>query len=216
MSKQKSAKKTKRSYDADATRKRLLDAAEEEFAQKGIHGARVDYIAQKANANKAMIYLYFNSKEGLYKQVFLNSYRKITEQEELLDLNEKDIPCLTEKLFETYFDFHERNPNFWKFLAWANLTPSAQINAEELKGMSSKVMGHIKSLYTKGQQEGIFDPEIKYESYIFSIMSVCFFYRSNLITMKGTLNLDISEPRNRKKLIKEILKLMEHGLIIKK
>jgi AcrR family transcriptional regulator len=41
--------------DAEATKRRLLDAARDEFAAYGIAGARVDRIAEAAQANKAQI-----------------------------------------------------------------------------------------------------------------------------------------------------------------
>jgi len=55
----------------DDTRESLLSSATEAFAEKGFSGARVGEIAAKANANKAMIYYHFRSKEGLYKAVLL-------------------------------------------------------------------------------------------------------------------------------------------------
>ena len=51
--------------DADATQKRILAAAKKEFAKNGLGGARVDVIAERAKANKRMIYHYFNSKEDV-------------------------------------------------------------------------------------------------------------------------------------------------------
>jgi AcrR family transcriptional regulator len=56
--------------DADATRARLLLAARDEFAAVGIAGARVDRIAAAAASNKAQIYHYFGSKDGLFDAVF--------------------------------------------------------------------------------------------------------------------------------------------------
>ncbi len=56
--------------DAEATRRRLLDAAAAEFARHGIAGARVDRIAAAARANKAQIYHYFGSKDDLFDAVF--------------------------------------------------------------------------------------------------------------------------------------------------
>ena len=50
-------------------RQRILDIATEEFAAKGLAGARVDVIATKASCNKNLIYYYFGSKEGLYDEV---------------------------------------------------------------------------------------------------------------------------------------------------
>ena len=56
-------------YDAQATRRRLLDAAYSEFAQYGIAGARVDRIAEAADSNKAQIYHYFGGKIQLFDAV---------------------------------------------------------------------------------------------------------------------------------------------------
>lgn len=56
--------------DAEATKRRLLEAATAEFAAYGIAGARVDRIATAARSNKAQIYHYFDSKEGLFDAVF--------------------------------------------------------------------------------------------------------------------------------------------------
>ena len=52
-----------------STQEKILTAATEEFAASGASGARVDRIARKAGVNKAMIYYYFRSKDGLYRAV---------------------------------------------------------------------------------------------------------------------------------------------------
>jgi AcrR family transcriptional regulator len=55
--------------DPEATKRRILAAALHEFSAKGISGARVDAIAARAKVNKAMLYYYFGSKEGLFRAV---------------------------------------------------------------------------------------------------------------------------------------------------
>jgi len=77
------------------SRTKILDAALEEFAVKGLAGARVDKIAQNAKINKAMIYYHFSSKEKLYEKVI---EREITEvvHRLRLELKEESDP---EKLF---------------------------------------------------------------------------------------------------------------------
>ena len=52
------------------TEKRILQAATEVFLQKGMGGARMQEIADKAGINKAMLHYYFRSKDRLYEQVF--------------------------------------------------------------------------------------------------------------------------------------------------
>jgi AcrR family transcriptional regulator len=56
--------------DAEDTKRRLLDAAALEFAERGVAGARIDRIAAAARANKALIYAYFGNKEQLFDAVF--------------------------------------------------------------------------------------------------------------------------------------------------
>jgi TetR/AcrR family transcriptional regulator len=55
--------------DPEATKQRILDAALREFSDKGIAGARVDAIAARANVNKRMLYYYFGSKDGLFREI---------------------------------------------------------------------------------------------------------------------------------------------------
>jgi AcrR family transcriptional regulator len=55
--------------DPEATKGRILAAAVREFSAKGISGARVDAIAERARVNKRMLYYYFESKEGLFREI---------------------------------------------------------------------------------------------------------------------------------------------------
>ena len=58
-----------RQRDAERTREALLDAAQAEFAAKGLAGARVSEIAARAGVNKQLISYYFGGKEGLYQAI---------------------------------------------------------------------------------------------------------------------------------------------------
>jgi AcrR family transcriptional regulator len=55
--------------DPEATKERILAAALHEFSAKGISGARVDAIAARAKVNKRMLYYYFGSKDGLFREI---------------------------------------------------------------------------------------------------------------------------------------------------
>ena len=53
----------------EQTVRSILDAAAGEFAETGFEGARVDRIAERAGANKAMIYYHIGDKQALYSRV---------------------------------------------------------------------------------------------------------------------------------------------------
>lgn len=55
--------------DPERTRERILLAAFQEFAAKGLSGARVDQIARRAKINKRMLYHYFGNKRALFHAV---------------------------------------------------------------------------------------------------------------------------------------------------
>lgn len=52
--------------DKDATRQRILEAAEEVFAEKGYHGTVVEDIIRVAKTSKGGFYFHFPSKQGIF------------------------------------------------------------------------------------------------------------------------------------------------------
>ncbi|WP_435017550.1 CerR family C-terminal domain-containing protein [Tundrisphaera sp. TA3] len=59
----------------DDTKARLLEAAGEEFAEKGFDGATVRSICQKAGANLAAVNYHFGDKSQLYIQAVVEAHR---------------------------------------------------------------------------------------------------------------------------------------------
>lgn len=56
--------------DSTNSKQKILEAAEQIFAEAGFDGARVDDIAIKAGVNKALIYYYFESKDAILNELF--------------------------------------------------------------------------------------------------------------------------------------------------
>jgi AcrR family transcriptional regulator len=59
----------------DQTKSKLLEAAGEEFAEKGFDGATVRAICDRAGANLAAVNYHFRDKEHLYEQTVLHAHR---------------------------------------------------------------------------------------------------------------------------------------------
>ena len=51
----------------DERRAQLLDAALDEFFEKGFSAARMDDIARRAKLSKGTLYLYFDSKKAMFQ-----------------------------------------------------------------------------------------------------------------------------------------------------
>src|SRR5580693_1866756 len=77
----------------DATRRQLLEAAGEVFAEVGFRNATVREICQRAGANVAAINYHFGDKETLYVEVLRYAHGKALEKYPLLmDVDESAPP----------------------------------------------------------------------------------------------------------------------------
>jgi len=72
------------------TEHKILNAATEVFQSKGMDGARMQEIADKANINKAMLHYYYRSKQKLFEAVFKTAISIMAPK--LTEIMEKDEP----------------------------------------------------------------------------------------------------------------------------
>ena len=93
----------------DSTEQKIFDAAHEVFTQKGMDGAKMQEIADRAGINKALLHYYYRSKEKLYEAVAkVVLSRAIPAVRQVI---ESDLP-LEEKIrrfVETYIDIISKN-----------------------------------------------------------------------------------------------------------
>jgi AcrR family transcriptional regulator len=136
----------------EATRARILDAARTEFAQYGIAGARVDRIADNARANKAQLYAYFKSKEGLFDAVFAQSLHAIVDA---VPIDGTDLPGYAVRLYDEYLE----HPELVRLAAWSRLErrPTGPLTAEPTPRSAEK-LADIASAQAAGYIDKAFDP----------------------------------------------------------
>jgi AcrR family transcriptional regulator len=129
--------------DAEATKRRILDAAEQEFARYGIAGARVDRIADNAQANKAMLYRYFDSKDRLFEEVF--TQRVLA----LVDETEFDAADLAGYAGRS-FDLYQKHPDVLRLTNWYILERGEVGELEQLKASHRRKIAQIEQAQMEG------------------------------------------------------------------
>jgi|SRR5580692_6603258 AcrR family transcriptional regulator len=103
-----------RTRNPEATKTRLLAAATGEFAAHGIAGARIDRIEAAAKANRALIYSYFGSKDGLFDAVMDAAVTRVLAE---VPFTPADLPAYAGALF----DFLVENPHQLRLATWHRL-----------------------------------------------------------------------------------------------
>lgn len=147
------SKQPRQVRDAEVTKAQILDAAEEEFAKYGLSGARTEAIATRAGVTKAMIYYYFESKEGLYKAVL---QRPATEMHDMLQqLNLEQLPAkeALKKAIEAAIAYEAAHPQ--RGMLWfqeANQTRGKYFK----QGNWQETFAHIIKVLERGMAEGSF------------------------------------------------------------
>ncbi|MEU4191323.1 TetR family transcriptional regulator [Kribbella sp. NPDC026611] len=136
--------------NSDRTRARILAAATEEFAARGIGGARINRIAEVAGCNKAMLYAYFGNKDQLFDAVFSHSVELYLDE---VGFDVDDLPAYAGRVF----DYFEAHPDRLRLSTWYRLErPDGQpleaiiaVNQSRLddlqKGMRRRVVPRVFS-----------------------------------------------------------------------
>jgi AcrR family transcriptional regulator len=135
----------------EATRARIVDAARQEFARYGIAGARVDRIAENARANKAQLYAYFGSKEGLFDTVFSGALEAIVNT---VPVDGDDLPGYAVRLYDEYL----AHPELVRLATWSRLErrPEGQLTADSLPREDEKLQQ-----IAAAQAAGRIDPDLE-------------------------------------------------------
>jgi AcrR family transcriptional regulator len=169
--------------DADATRARILEAAKKEFARSGLGGARVDVIAEKARANKRMIYHYFQSKEGLFQTVLENAYVDIRTAEQKLNLGHLEPRAALERLVRFTWDYYLKNPEFITLINSENLHRAKHLKRSELVQVYSRqFVAMVSDILDRGVATGVFRAGIDPVQLNITIAAIGYYYLTNRFT----------------------------------
>ena len=178
--------------DPEAVRQRILSAALAEFSEKGLGGARVDIIAQRAGANKRMLYHYFGNKDDLFLAVLELAYGEIREAEKALNLDNLSPVDGMRKLVAFTFDYFIQAPHFINLLNSENLHGARHLRrSQAILDMHGPVISLITDLLRRGVAEGVFRGDADPIEVFITNASVGYFYFSNVHTLSVIFNRDL-------------------------
>ena len=195
--------------DPAKNQERILKAATAEFARHGLGGARVDRIAERAGANKRMLYYYYGNKEALFLAVMEASYSRIRNAERSLKLGEIDPVEGIRRLVEFTWAYYLKNPEFLTLLNSENLHQARHIKrSKDIPAMHSPFVATIEDLLKRGVKAGQFRRGVDAVQLYISIASLSYFYQSNRHTLSAVFARDLFAPKHRAERLKHMVELV--------
>jgi AcrR family transcriptional regulator len=178
------------------TRQKILEAGLEEFARYGLGGARVDRIAQRAGANKRMLYYYFGDKDGLFRAALEDRYAHIRSAERSLELEHVEPREALKRLVEFTWNYFLEHPEFMTLLNSENLHKGRHVKkSKRVPEMHSALVETLRTVLRRGERQGIFRKGVDPVQLYISIAGEGYFYLSNRYTLSRIFERDLMAPR---------------------
>ncbi|MCB2195896.1 MAG: TetR/AcrR family transcriptional regulator [Bacteroidetes bacterium] len=159
------------------TEQKILDAAKDVFQQKGLTGARMQEIADKAGINKALLHYYYRTKDKLFEKVFEIAFSLFIPR--VKEMMGSDRPIMEKIAFfvDNYLELLNKHPYIPGFIiSELNRNPQILVNIIE-KNIQIKQNRLIELLDDQIQKEvkaGIIKP-ISAKNLMTNVISLCIF-----------------------------------------
>ena len=195
---------------AAQTRSEILRVAADKFAAAGLAGARMEAIAHAAGVNKALLYYYFKSKEGLYSAVLEEHLKEFSRraQDTLSAPGAARAKIL--RFVSLHFDFVSARPYYPLLFQHLLLTGGAQFRRLLRKYLLPVGKGLI-GVISEGIRGGEFRP-VDPSHMAISIVGVTVHYFSSAPMMRDFRGIDpfgAAQLRRRKA---QVLEFIRFGL----
>lgn len=159
-----------------STQQKILNAAREEFIERGYEGARIQRIADNSGANKAMIYYYFTSKKELYRRVITNVFGGALGQIRGIFEVEMSVEEKVKALVDFYVSFYRSNTGFVRLML-REIASNSPVLTEVLEELKDTIKGYdypgVVETRLLGINSGIKVRDVDPRHTMMSLVSMC-------------------------------------------
>ncbi len=151
-------------WNTQETRRRLHQAACEEFTANGPDGTTMARIAARAGINKERLYNYFGDKRQLFETVLVAELEKLAVS---LGINAPGLEDVGEYT-GCIFDYHAENPHLVRLLLWEGLTDGPAVNEAARTAHYQRTV----AMFAEAQRDGTLNDDLDPAKLVFLLIGL--------------------------------------------
>jgi len=189
------AQPARRVQDPEGVKQNIIEIATEEFAANGYNGARVDEIAARTNTSKRMLYYYFGDKEGLFRAVLEEGYRRMRQVEASRRYDHLKPEAALRALVEFTFDHQNASEDFIRLVVVENIHNGVHLaRSENIQRLNAPAITTLRDIYKRGVAAKTFRPGLDIVDLHMSISALSFFNVANRATFSRIFGREMGTP----------------------
>jgi AcrR family transcriptional regulator len=151
-------------WDTQETRRRLKQAACEEFTARGPDGTTMARIAARAGINKERLYNYFGDKRQLFETVLVEELENLAIS---LGANAPGLGNIGEWT-GCIFDYHAENPYLIRLLLWEGLSDGPAVNDRARTAHYQRTV----AMFAEAQRDGRLNDDLDPAKLVFLLIGL--------------------------------------------
>ncbi len=192
------------------TQRTILKAAERIFAEAGLAGARTDAIAAAAGVNKAMLYYYFKSKNGLYRAVLKANVEEFHRTADAVLSGPGSAGDILLSYVSNHFDFIGARPYYPRL--FQRLIMAGDRSVENIvKAHFVPLSRQLQELFERGAHSGELRP-LDARHAVISLIALTVFYFSAAPWIRKVGGTDVFDREAQVRRKEEVLKFIRYAL----
>ena len=196
------------SRDGKAVREKLLDAAFEEFGEKGFEGTRLDDIAALAGTRKQAIFHHFGSKDGMFSATVKEAYRRLRAPDAAItkQLRSREPRKALHDLIEHLYKPSEVTVRFQRVMYDENSFKASHLkDMPEVKSFYDELLAILGDILERGQSSGVFRTDINPRQLYVFFAGILVYRITNAHTLSTMLGLSLGTENGARKSRKEAI-----------
>jgi TetR/AcrR family transcriptional regulator len=193
------------------TRDRVLQVAQQLFAERGYRGTSLRDIAKRIGIKAPSLLHHFPSKQQLYVAVLDRMFQSIEDAANAIAWSKENRQERMRQAITDAIDFMVARPDFVRLL-WMEMADESGVGRQVLKRRLPPLFSTAVNFIFRGQREGEFRAEVDPNHFMWSLNSITIGFFTTATMLKRLWGVNLLEPSVIEQRKHEVIDMVERTL----